>query len=171
MVIADFVIILFLAAFFAYGWKSGLISVVGRIAGVFIGVFVAGQYYTQIADYFARISFGSEMLQNAIGFIVLFGLVSQLVGLVFYSLDKVFHVVAIIPGLKSINRIAGAALGLVEGVLVISVVLYIVYLFPFSNVLEEFIVGSSLAHFFINLSNVIGPFIPDSLEAVREIIF
>jgi len=171
MVIADFIIIILLAGFLAYGWKSGLISVVGRIAGIFVGVFIAGQYYTNVADYFARISFGSEMLQNAIGFIVLFGIVSQLVGLVFYALDKVFNVVAIIPGLKSINRIAGAALGLIEGVLVMSVVLYIFYLFPFSSVLDGFIVNSSLAHFFINLSNFIGPFIPDSLEAVREIIF
>jgi len=171
MVIADFIIILFLAAFLVYGWKSGLISVIGRIAGIFIGAFIAGQYYTEVAAYFAKISFGSDMLQNAIGFIVLFGISSQLVGLIFYSLDKVFNAVAIIPGLKSINRLGGAVLGVVEGVLVISVVLYIAYLFPFSSVLDEFIHGSEWAHFFIGLSNIIGPFIPDSLEAVKGFIF
>ncbi len=171
MVIADLIIILFLAAFFVYGWKSGLISVVGRIAGIFIGAFIAGQYYTDMASYFAQISFGSEMLQNAIGFIVLFGISSQLIGLIFYSLDKVFNAVAIIPGLKSINRLGGGILGLVEGVLVISVVLYIAYLFPFSEMLDEFIVGSTVAHFFIGVSNIIAPFIPDSLEAVRGFIF
>lgn len=171
MVIADFIIILFLVAFLVYGWKSGLISVVGRIAGIFLGAFIAGQYYTDMAAYFDKISFGSATLQNAIGFIVLFGITSQLIGLIFYSLDKVFNAVAIIPGLKAINRLGGAILGAVEGVLVISVVLYIAYLFPFSAMLDNFITGSAWAHFFIGLSNIIAPFIPDSLEAVRGFIF
>jgi membrane protein required for colicin V production len=171
MVIADLIIILVLAGFAIYGWKSGLISAVGRIAGIFVGAFIAGQYYTEVASYFAKISFGSEMLQNAIAFIVLFGITSQLIGLIFYSADKVFNVVAIIPGLKSINRIGGAILGILEGALVISVVLYIAYLFPFSALLDGFIIDSAWAHFFIGLSNIIGPFIPDSLEAVRTFIF
>lgn len=169
--IADIILVVVLLAFAAYGWKSGLISVIGRVLGIFIGAWVAGHYYMEMASYFAKISFGSELLQNAIAFIVIFGIVSQLAGLVFYALDKVFNAVAIIPGLKAINRLAGALLGVLEGALVIAVVLYVIYLFPFSGFMDEFIQESRWAHVFINLSHIIAPFIPDSLEKVRGLIF
>jgi uncharacterized membrane protein required for colicin V production len=171
MVLADIIILVVLLGFAAYGWKSGLISVVGRIAGVFVGAFMAGQYYSELSGYFTKISFNSETLQNAIAFIVIFGVISQLAGVVFYALDKLFNVVAIIPGLKSINRLAGAVLGAVEGALILAVFFYIAYLFPFSTSLEQFIVDSQWAHFFLELSQIIAPFVPDSLQAAKDFIF
>lgn len=171
MPIVDMIILLIIASFIYFGFKSGLISVLGRIVGVFIGAFIAGQYYLEIAPWFAQISFGSEKLQQVIAFIVIFALSSQLIGLIFYMVDKIYDAIAIIPGLKAINHLAGAILGFFEGVLVISVVLYIFYLLPFSDALDQYIVDSQLVHYFMAISQVIGPFIPDSLQALRQFIF
>ncbi|MCR4280232.1 MAG: CvpA family protein [Candidatus Komeilibacteria bacterium] len=170
MLIIDIIILIILAGFVVYGWKSGLISVIGRIAGIFVGVFVAGQYYRELADYFTQISFGSETLQNVIAFIVIFGIVSQVVGLIFYSIDKIFHAVAIIPGLKALNRLLGAIFGLIEGALVVATIVYVIYLFNVPD-LQVWLAESSVAAFFLAVATVIEPFIPSSLRALEQFIF
>ena len=86
-------------------------------------------------------------------------------------IDKIYDAIAIIPGLKAINHLAGAVLGFFEGVLVISVVMYIFYLLPFSEALDTYILESQFIHYFIAISQVISPFIPDSLPALRQFIF
>jgi uncharacterized membrane protein required for colicin V production len=171
MVAIDIVLLIILAGFIILGFKSGLIFVIGRIIGLFIGAFIAGHYYLEFSYYFENISFGSGSLQNFIAFMVLFGVTAQLIGLIFYLVNKVFDAVAIIPGLKAINRLAGGIFGFFEGVLIISTVLYVIYLFPFSSILDNFLIGSKFAYIFLTISQIMGPFIPDSLEAVRGFVF
>ncbi|OIO47871.1 MAG: hypothetical protein AUJ28_00300 [Parcubacteria group bacterium CG1_02_37_51] len=171
MIAIDIILIIILAGFVILGFKSGLIFVVGRIIGLFVGAFVAGHYYLQFAYYFTDISFSSTTIQNFISFIVLFGITSQLVGLVFYLVNKAFDAVAIIPGMKAINRLAGGIFGFFEGVLIISMVLYLIYLFPFSSIMDNFIAGSKFAYIFLNISQIMSFLIPDSVEALREFVF
>jgi uncharacterized membrane protein required for colicin V production len=119
MLYLDLVIILILLLFFLNGFRRGLIQVVGGLAGIILGALLALKYTD-----------GYEGITKFLIFALIFIIANRLTAFAFHFLGRLFNLVAIIPGLKSINRIAGGMAGIIEGTLVIGIILFVLEQIP-----------------------------------------
>ena len=103
MTLIDIIILVVLAGFIWKGVRLGLIEVIGGIIGLFVGVYLAGLYYEEAGDMLQGLLFDSEILATILGFLLVFILVNRGIALIFWLVDKIFNIIAIIPGLKSLN--------------------------------------------------------------------
>ena len=155
----DLILILVVFSFVLFGIWFGLIHALGGLLGTLVGSIVAAKYYKK---------WGVTNLAQVISFIVLFTLGSRLTGFVFYGIEKLVKVANILPGIKTINRLAGGVLGLAEGVIVIGVTLVFATKFPFPMLIAA--VGKSeLAQFLIGVGTTVLPIFPQVLKQVQEV--
>lgn len=167
MNILDLVLIIILFFFVATGFRFGLIHTLGALVGTVIGVLIAGRYFEAGAELLKGILFGNTNLAKVIAFIVIFILVSRVVGLVFWIIDKVFKVLAVIPFLRSINRLAGAALGLLEGAVVLGIILIFIDKFPFSEQILPAIETSQMAQWLLGYGKILTPLLPEAVKLIE----
>jgi uncharacterized membrane protein required for colicin V production len=160
----DIIILLIIAGFVWKGVRLGFIEALGGIIGVFVGLLAAGRWWQLAADSLLPILDNNQWLSTALGWLLVFIVVNRLVALIFWFIDKVFHVIAIIPFLKSINSLLGGLLGLVEGVFVVGSIISIMLLLPFSGSLQTKVNNSK----FSNVLSVVGVYAqkltPDSVK-------
>jgi membrane protein required for colicin V production len=164
MLFLDIVILILLAGFVWKGVRLGLIEAVGGIIGLFVGVFLAGHYYLQVGAIFKDVLFGSDILASIVGFLVVFILVNRLIALVFWIIDKVFNIIAIIPFLKSFNHLLGGIFGLIEGLIFIGIIVYVLTFFPLTGGLAGSVEKSKFAGVLKTVGKISSPLIPDSLK-------
>ena len=166
----DIIILIILALFVWKGIKMGLIEAIGGIVGLFIGVFLAGRYYAQVAEVIEGVVFGSQILATILAFLLVFIVVNRGVALIFWIVDRIFHIVAIIPGLKSLNRLLGGIFALIEGLIFIGIIVYVLSFFPLTNKLSASVEKSKFAGIMETVGKISTPFIPDSLENWKDYV-
>src|SRR3989338_9862472 len=105
MSLIDILIIVVMALFVWKGIKFGLIEAVGGIIGLFIGAYMAGRYFEQVAGILENFLFHSTTFANIVAFILIFILVNRVVALIFWIIDKAFGIIAVIPFLKTFNHL------------------------------------------------------------------
>jgi membrane protein required for colicin V production len=165
MAIFDLVLIIILAGFVFYGLFFGLIRALGSLLGVVVGLWLTFIFYITVYGWVRNLFFGHELIGKIITFIVLFTLINRLIGFIFALLDRTFDLLSVIPFLKTINRLAGACLGLLEGGLVIGLILLYVSQTAFGSWLDN----SQVAPFFIKFSQAILPLLPGLLNKIKEL--
>ena len=168
MTILDLILILILFFFTFSGFWFGLIHTLGALVGTIAGVLVAGNYFETAADLISPIFMGNQNLAKIVGFLLIFIIVNRLVGLIFWLINKIFNVIAVIPFLKTINRLAGAVLGFFEGSLVLGVVLIMIGKFPFANFIIPAVDASSVAKYLISVGKVLLPLLPELVRQARS---
>ena len=166
MAIFDVVLIIILAGFVFYGLFFGLIRTVGSLIGMVGGLWFTIIFYLTVFSWVKNLFFGHELAGKIIVFIVLFTLVNRLIGFIFALLDKTFDLISIIPFLKTINRLTGAALGFIEGGLVLGLILLFISQTSFSG----WLTGSKVALFLIGFAKTIAPLLPGLLDRVKGMI-
>lgn len=171
MIIFDAILLLILAGFIFYGLFFGLIRTVGSLVGVVIGAWVASHWYLEFFNWAQSLAFGYNNLGKVLSFIILFVLANRLVGFIFILLDKFFHLISIIPFLKTINRLAGAVFGFLEGGLVLGLILYVASRYTLlEHWLGQAMTGSKLVPFLVKFTDVLTPLLPDLLKQLNSII-
>ena len=171
MVIFDVVLLLILAGFVFYGLFFGLIKTIGSLLGVIVGAWVAGQWYLDFYDWTDRLFMGHANVGKVISFIIVFVLVNRLVGLLFVLLDKFFHLLTIIPFLKTINRLAGAIFGFLEGALVLGLLLYVASRYTLvESWISKLLADSKLAPWLVQFTDILTPLLPELLKQLKSII-
>ena len=171
MIIFDVILLIILAGFVFYGLFFGLIKTLGSLVGVIAGAFVASHFYLTAFNFSENLFFGYNNLGKVISFIVLFTLVNRLVCLIFSILDKTFHFISIIPFLKTINRLAGAIFGFIEGCLVLGLILYVVARYSFiESLFGGWISNSEMAPFLVKFANVLLPLLPEMLKRLKSLV-
>lgn len=155
----DLILILIIFSFVLFGLWFGLIHAIGGLLGTVVGAIIAAKYYKR---------WGTTNLGQVISFIVLFTLGSRLTGFIFYGLEKIVKIANILPGIKTINRLAGGILGLAEGVIVIGVALTFATKFPFASLITA-VDKSELAQFLIGIGTTVLPLFPQALRQVQEV--
>ncbi len=165
----DVILVVLLSSFVGLGLFFGLIHTFGALVGIIVGSWVAGHYFLPISSWISGIIGFSHNAINVVVFIFIFILVARLVALIFWLLDKLFHIIAIIPFLKTINHLAGAFLGLIEGCLVLGLSLYILGKYPFATWIEASLQSSVIAPVLIRGAKILLPFIPTAIKAVKGI--
>ena len=167
----DLVLLLFMAGFVFYGLCFGLIKTGGSLAGVVIGAWGAGRLYLIFFSFAKNLAFGHEDWGKSVSFFICFVIINRLVCLLFALLDRAFHFVAIVPFLKTINRLGGAVLGFMEGGLVIGLMIFVAGRY---SIIESWLGGllanSQLAPFLIQFANVLKPLLPELLKQLKSVI-
>ena len=161
-----FILVIF-CGFVFYGLVTGLIQTLGSIFGMFLGAFLAGQWYDNISGIFGL---ADNQIANIIAFIAIFFVIMKLVGLIFLLINKVFKIIAIVPGLKFLNRIGGMILGTIEGAFFIGICLNFIARFAEGTFFEDLLISSGVSKFFINITNFIMPLLPEAVEKLQSVI-
>lgn len=168
--IFDVILIVLLFGFTLFGFFMGLIQTFGALVGVVVGAWTAGHYFLPLANWVSGIIGFSNNTIKVISFILLFIIINQFVGFLFWFLDKIFKIIAVIPFLKTINRLAGAFLGLVEGILVLGLSLYIMSKYSLGAFIDNGLKASKVAPKLIAAARILLPLIPAVIKAVKGIL-
>lgn len=171
MIFFDIMLLLILAGFVFYGLFFGLIRTLGSIISFLGGLWLASLFYLDVFAWAQNLFFGYNIIGKLVCFFVLFSLINRLIAFGFVLLDRAFDIISIIPFLKTINRLAGAALGFIEGGMVLGFILY--------TLINNAILGkwflslsasSNLTPFLLKFAQVVAPMIPGLLNKLKTLI-
>ncbi|MFH1610604.1 MAG: CvpA family protein [Patescibacteria group bacterium] len=165
----DFILIIILFFFAFAGFFFGLIRSFGSLVGTVLGVIVASNYFQPFADWFVGMGMPDNWAR-IVGFLIIFIIVSRLISLVFWVLNKIYNILSVIPFLKTINRITGLIFGVIEGGIVMGVILVFVIRFPFAEFLLPVIEGSKLAEYLFGVGTWLLPLLPEIFEEAKSIM-
>lgn len=140
----DLIILIVLVAGLVVGLKRGFIVQVLHLASFIIALIVAYIYYEPLAQKFVlwipypgvtdagnlSIVIDSLDLDRTFYRVLAFAVIFFVVKIVLQILSSIFDFLAYLPVLKSLNKLLGAALGLVEYYLILFIVLYVLVLLP-----------------------------------------
>ena len=127
-----------------WGYSAGLLQIVVPFISLVIGMALASRVGDEVGNMFSGIS-DNENAQTVAGFIVVFGALFVAGGIIGYMARKVL---AIIPLFGLANSLAGMAVGLLVGFLLLSGVLTGIQKFPFRDLdktIDESALGAFLA--------------------------
>ncbi|MCH8049726.1 CvpA family protein [Patescibacteria group bacterium] len=137
----DIVLIAIVALVVLFGWRYGFIQTLGNLIGLVVGIFLAGHLLVFLEE---RFSILQQPHVAIIAFIVLIFLISRVVGWIVKLLDELYKIISIIPGLTSINKLLGAALGFIEGGLILVTIAYFAQNFLPESGFRETLVSSPI---------------------------
>ncbi|MBI4272632.1 CvpA family protein [Candidatus Uhrbacteria bacterium] len=160
----DVAILVILGAFLVIGFARGIIRQIGFIIGFIVSLLLARQYYDDVAFYLKpsleQWPFIADPLAAALGFFIVYGLVGIAFHILIRILDALVNLFAFIPFLRLTNRAGGALIGLIEGILLSSAILYVVSIIPMEQV-QDSIRQSRFAPLMVRLAGIIKPLLPD----------
>ncbi|MFC1967657.1 CvpA family protein [Chloroflexota bacterium] len=156
----DIVIIVLILVPTVMGLKAGLIKTVLTLAGVIIGVILAGRYHGLLAEQLTFIS--QPNLANIAAFVIILLVVMIIAGI----LASVLKWITSLMLLGWVNRLGGAALGFIMGALFCGAVLAIWARLP---VAEGLLTDSLLASLLLDNFPVVLALLPGEFDSIRSI--
>jgi len=170
MSVVDISLLVVLGGFILLGFMSGIIHMIGSLIGLVVGAWVSGHFYGLAAQYILPWVGGNANLANIIAFVLIFIIINRLFGIVIFAADKIFKVIAIIPFLKTFNRLLGAVFGLIEGTLVLGLAVYFASRFPFTAAFTTALQGSQLAKPLYAVGLVLAPLLPQAVRMIQSVL-
>lgn len=167
MLVIDIILLIILLGFFVYGWQSGLIKTVGGVLGIVVGIIVAGKYFQVVADWLMPILENRDNLAKILGYLIVFVAVNVVMMVLVSVLTSIFKFV---PFLTSLNRLAGAILALLGGVLAIGFLLIMIDKFPFADFLAKYLEGSQIVPVIADVAGVLMPLLPEAVKEIKGIL-
>lgn len=115
-----------LAVMFIRGWSAGFVVMAGNLVSLVLGVGITAYLFTWISGWagVANWHIAHPVLALVI-FLLALGIVVKLLHLLVKLLNAMFKVVSIIPFVGMINSALGAALGAIEGVIMLAVIIWL----------------------------------------------
>ncbi len=157
--IIDILILVILALFTFFGAKRGLISEVSRIIGLIAGFVLANQFHNE-ANQFLQQWIDNVPVRNVISYLVIFIVVVFAVSIVASILQKFFEFIL----LGWLNRLLGLLLGFIKGLLIVSVLIFIIEAFPTADSFRNRLENDSKLY---KISNGLKEWVIDSM-AIRK---
>lgn len=159
----DFVMVLVIVGFGAFGFALGLVQVVGGLVGIIAGAWISSTFYrplgAAIGQYFPGRGAG-----DAAAFVILFVLVNRASAAVFFVINRIFRLLSFIPFLKSFNRLLGGIFGLLEGALLLGIVVRVVEHFSAFPWVATIVSRSLIAGWLLALVELLAPLLPALLS-------
>ena len=168
MSVFDIVLLVILLIFVWKGFRAGLVGAIGGFVGIIIAIWAGSHYMQPVGQWvMSTLTISSESVANLIAFAVIFIAINVVVSIIVSIINKIFH---IIPFIDLTNKLLGAVVGLVGGVLAVSAIVYLLGLFPFNNSLSDMMIKSEIADWAVKIAVVIKPFIPAAIKGLRSIL-
>jgi len=155
----DIVIIVLLVSAAIGGMVAGLIRAVFSLAGLIVGVILAGHYYVPFSAYLGFIP--TEKGPTIVAFIIIFLAVMIVATLLGFLLTKLISAIL----LGWLNRVGGAILGLLLGSIFIAA--FLIVLAKYTGA-EGVISESVLALVLLDKVPIILAFLPPEFDSVRN---
>jgi len=125
----DLALLILVVIFIIFGLYFGLIHTIGSLIGALLAIAGAGYALGYVVDWLnGFISVGPTL--TIIVFMILFLVISRLIGFVFYLIERTVGVLARLPFISSLDHLLGGILGFIEGLVVSGVLIHtaLVYL-------------------------------------------
>ncbi len=151
----DIVIVILLLRGAYAGYRGGFGREIGRLISIVVGIIVSFQNYRLLGDLISSHSFVPSLYANIISFILLLVIVVLVVKLLMAVIRQLMRV-EFVPAVESNG---GLILGLIQGVIIASLVLVVLVWLPFARLKKAIIKDSYLGPIVLEIS----PAIHDSL--------
>ena len=142
------------------GFRSGLIKMVANLAGIIVGITLAGLFGGDVAEILNGFM-GNETVTGILGFVIIVAITLFIATLIGNVIRKALTFVF----LGWLDKVAGTALGLLVGDLFASVIVFIVDFVPFETA-NDLIAGSTLAEVFLDVIFPLANVLPGNLESL-----
>lgn len=161
---ADLVLIVLVGGFALFGLLSGLFKSVGALAGTIIAAVFTGRVVDYLTHTFGNV-FGTGEMTKVITYIVVFLILSRLIGLAFWILGKLLGIVSWIPFVKTIDHLLGGVFGFVEGIVIVGfVLLYASHVLPPVLLNQAHLEQSQFAKYVLDTMKALELFLPDNIR-------
>lgn len=124
--IVEIILIVFILAMSARGWRRGLVETLGELVGAVLAFVVARAYSPWLGNLLAPLAPGREGIARFIAFIIIALLVVRLVGWLFGLADKVLRIVTHLPLVKLAQKLIAALLAFLSGIVLVGSATYLV---------------------------------------------
>ena len=167
MLIIDIILLIIIFGAFIYGWQTGLVKAIGSLIGLVIGVMLASRYFEFVARWLLPLFKNNENLAKIAGFLAIFLAVSIIVGTLIAVLQGIFKIV---PFLTTLNRLAGAVIGILVAVFSLGFLIIMIDKFPFSELITGYFQNSQVVPWLKLVAEFLTPLIPQALKEIRGAI-
>lgn len=164
----DIIFLIAIGGFTLFGLWFGLIHTLGSLVGTILGAIIAGNYYEPVAERADFIFGDHDNLARLVCFLIIFIIVNRLVGFIFHLIGKVFDLITKLPFLNAINRLAGAILGFLEGVLVVGMFVYMAARYPLIEWFNTALVTSQIAPWALKIGKILVPLLPEFIKQLQS---
>jgi len=151
----DVVLIVIMAIAVIVGIIKGMVRQLIGIAAVIIGFILAMTYFNRAAEFLSKY-IKNEMFSRLLGFLALFFGVIIIGGILAWMISKLVR-----GPLKFVNHALGAALGLIEGILICGVIVLAQMMFPVN---QDHLYKSELAPYCARMTRVVYRLIPEDFK-------
>ncbi len=154
----DIIIIVYLALSVLTGFMEGLIRTVLSIIGLIVGIILAAHFYIQLGNILTFIS--NKNVANIVAFVIILVavmIIAAIIGLILRSIVKNIM-------LGWVDKLGGAVIGFILGVLSISAILAVIVKYDNASV----ITNSKLSGFFLNQFPVVLKLLPSSFSDIKN---
>ncbi len=159
----DYFFIIFISVIAYRGFSVGLIRSFGKVISIIFSTYLAVRYYVPVAD--AVIDyFGWSANYRIFIFILAFLLIHRVVVIIAWAVFKSLNIIDGVPVLTPVNRLAGLMFGLLEGLLIISVLVYLIERYPLWGYLMDLLTRSGLAPILSEFAGFIWPMWPEAVK-------
>ncbi len=170
----DVILIVFVVIFIVTGYVLGFIHTLGSFVGAIAGIVVASRLAPLAGEPLANLLHTSSSITTIIMFVIIYLVVSRLVGFLFGMAEKSFGLMKMIPFVKPIDHLLGAVFGFLEGVLAVAAFVYFAgALLPvdwIQKLMDSSQVGSWLLSIFDTIKGLVPQIIQDKVAEALMIV-
>ncbi|MDD5625907.1 MAG: CvpA family protein [Patescibacteria group bacterium] len=170
MTFFDLILLLILFGFIWFNFWQGLVTSLGGIISLILGVTFATRWYDIIASKFLILIIHNQNISRLIAFILIFIVARLLIIFIFKIINKIFDLLSLIPFLKSSNHLGGGVLGLIEGGLKIGLGLDFLSKFPLGDWWVGILTSSNIAPIMVKFSHILSPLLPEVFKQIKSLI-
>ncbi|PIR47908.1 hypothetical protein COV06_00710 [Candidatus Uhrbacteria bacterium CG10_big_fil_rev_8_21_14_0_10_50_16] len=167
----DIVVLVAIGGFALYGFAVGFVQALTSLVGMCFSILVATRTYQGITAWILPEALSDRFGVQLFVFFLILIFITSLVNMLVRVVDRVFHVVAIIPFTKSLNRLLGLILGLLIGILTVTALVFAATQLPgLPEAFQQALDASIIARWSFLLSGVLVLFFPQAIDQAREAV-
>lgn len=171
MPIFDLILLGLLGIFIIYGFYLGLVRMILSLVSSILAIIISLNVYLYLSEILSFVNFISETWIKIISFVIVLIIVNYLLGIVFKFIGKILHLISSLPVISFVNRALGGFLGLIQGLFLLGIIIYVSSRYaPMNDFLSSIMVGSDLAPILMKGVNWVSPLVPDALQFLESVI-
>ena len=165
MITLDFILLGIIIIWAILGFRRGFLSTLGSLVGIILAILIASRFYPIVGDWF-----GGTNVSNIVAFVMLFGIITKLISIVFWILGKVFEVITVLPFISSFDKILGLVLGFAQGIFMLSAILYFLSKYPLNDWLTNQMGHSIVSATLLKMAVILIPLFPEAIKKLKSVI-